>query len=384
MRVSGVRSFAPDKIWSVIVNFMRFRVARGVPSTSAPFCVSRGRALIGVHLKTVIIWPYFFFLHFFQCTVTYMRWTMTIPCSLLFFFFGKKAGDLFIYFVRGPSDWNEALLLLLLLQGFQPRSFHLQRRDGRATNLHSYCLILITSEQFTLSAPLQEHLCCWWSLLALLGLVYLRCLAAYNIMFHRCMCLNLFKGTFRAGRTHWWISHALGRQLGSCVCTIRTLVTAYLFFPPSICQVCSQERCTSGATAAGGKMPWIVVRLSVPGGLTETETVLSGSCGSVKHNRWEAKNFTLLKKKEKKERKMGAPVTIPPPGLIFISAHKRLHQFTLAADFPLSWWRRDGPLCVYTQREGEPGYRFSHPCKTLWAVCKIQGGAGVQGSPPPV
>lgn len=71
---------------------------------------------------------------------------------------------------------------------------------------------------------------------------------------------------------------------------------------------------------------------------------------------------------------MGAPVTIPPPGLIFMSAHKRLHQFTLAADFPLSWWRRDGPLCVYTQREGEPSNRFSHPWKTLLGSVRNTGG----------
>lgn len=144
-----------------------------------------------------------------------------------------------------------------------------------------------------------------------------------------------------------------------------------LFILP--CQVCGQERFTSGATAAGGKMPWIVVRLSVPGGLTETETVLSDSCGSVKHNRWEAKNFTLLKKKGKKERKMGAPVTIPPPGLIFMSAHKSLHQFTLAADFPLSWWRRDGPLCVYTQREGARLQVFTPLQDTLGSVQNTGG-----------
>lgn len=197
------------------------------------------------------------------------------------------------------------------------------------------------------------------------------------------MCMHLFKGTFGAGRTHRWISHTLRRQLVSCVCTIRTLVIAYLFFPPFICQACGKERCTSGVVAAGGKMPWIVLRLSVPGGLTETETVLSGSCGSAKHNRWEAKYFTLLKKKRNERRKMGAPVTIPPPGLIFMSAHKRLHQFTLAVDFPLSWWRRDGLLCVYTQREGEPSNRFSHPWKTLWAVCEIQGGSGGVTSPWP-
>lgn len=86
--------------------FYAFGVARGVRSTSAPFCFSRGRALIDVHLKTVIIWPYFL-VHFFQCTVTYVRWAATIPCSLLFFFafFILEKGRRFIHLFCQRNFW---------------------------------------------------------------------------------------------------------------------------------------------------------------------------------------------------------------------------------------------------------------------------------------
>lgn len=199
------------------------------------------------------------------------------------------------------------------------------------------------------------------------------------------MCMHLFKGTFGAGRTHRWISHTLRRRLVSCVCTIRTLVISYLFFPPFICQACGKERCTSGAVAAGGKMPWIVLRLSVPGGLTETETVLSGSCGSAEHNRWEAKNLTLLKKKKKKRKKKdGGPCDHSTAGPYLyersqtspsVYTGRRLSTFMVE--------ERWAALCLHTDggRAKQQVFTPLHPWKTLWTVCEIQGGSGGVTSP---